>query len=242
MIGFRSCLLLVAVSLSVAQPSAAQQANDQANYTVTILGLPAAQLAIVERRNGAQYAAAMQAKSSGLAGMFAHFSVDSRVRGTMVGEKRRPSHYMSTSDGDRGGRGAEIAYGDGLPVVQSLAGGDDPTAPKVDPSQQKGAVDPLTAVLSVASDQGAEHLCQQELRIFDGHRVASMALSGPINGTTTCRGVYQRLYGYPAAELAKRDRFTFEVDYIALPDGRMRMTELRLDSLFGLARLTRNAD
>ena len=233
---------MAAVLLVLPQPMLAQRVDDTATYTVSILGLPAAQLAIALRREGAAYAAAMQVRSAGLAGLFSRFTVDSSARGTIRNGRWHPTRYKSTSDGERGGRGAEMVFNAGVPEIISLSADDDPTAPPVDPARQRGTVDPLTAILAVSADLPADQLCQQKVRIFDGHRVAQMVLSGPIKAGTTCRGVYQRLEGYPPEELAQRDRFDFELDYVARPEGQMRMTELRLDSLFGLARLRRIDD
>lgn len=229
--------------LCTAPPAAhAQSAQESASFSVSVSGITVGSFSFAANRKAEAYAVKARAASTGLAGIFRPFTLVSTVRGVENKGRYSPQSYVSQSDGARAGRGAEMSYSAGVPVVIRADEEREPGAPIVDPATQKGAVDPLTALYAVLRDTPPQTACQLDLRLFDGHRGSRMTLSNPKAAGTgiTCTGFYRRIDGYPARELAERPTFSFFVTYQPAENGRLRAMELTLDSSYGPARLSRN--
>lgn len=240
----RACAasMVLTIAVALAQPALAQTAQEAASFTVTINGLPVGAFSFAANRKGPAYAVKARASSSGLAGILRPFTLVSTARGVETDGRYSPQSYVSQSDGARAGRGGELAFKSGVPVVIKADEEREPGAPIVDPATQKGAVDPLTALYAVLRDTPREAACSLDLRLFDGHRGSRMTLSNPsaTGDGVTCAGLYRRIDGYPPQELAERPTFRFSVTYQPTEGGQLRATELSLDSSYGPARLTRN--
>ena len=233
----RAFLICAFCAAVVAAPVRAQNAD----FTVTVSGLKAGTFSIAAKTNGKTYAVTSQAASAGLAGLFRSFSYTSKVSGTVSEGRLRPKTYSARSDGSRAGRSAELAFRNGVPQVISVASEPDPDTPKVDPSSLNGVVDPLTGLYSVLRDTTPTAACQIDLTMFDGHRVSRVTVSGArqTDAGVLCDGVYRRVAGYPAKDLAERSSFPFTVLYTPR-DKVLQAQELTMNSLFGPARMTRN--
>ncbi|MDO9639939.1 MAG: DUF3108 domain-containing protein [Pseudotabrizicola sp.] len=227
-------------ALCLAVPVAAQDTS-VARYTITVSGLTAGRMTLAANHDGAGYALTSNAASAGLAGLFRSFSLTTRAQGRDRGGELVPERYSSQSEGARAGRGAELTFQDGLATVVSAAASR-PDAPLVDPAEHRGAVDPLTGFYAVLRDVVPETACRLDLRMFDGHRISRVTLSQPVpgEGGLTCQGVYRRIDGYPPQDLAERATFPFVLRYTAGADGRLRVAEVSMDSLFGPARMIRD--
>jgi hypothetical protein len=104
-----------------------------------------------------------------------------------------------------------------------------------------GTVDPLTALYATLRDVDKGTECQVSLKMFDGRRHSQITTSErqEAGEQVVCQGEYRRLAGFSAEDLAEKTRFPFSLIYSPTDDGRMRVTEVTMDSLFGKARLTR---
>lgn len=211
-------------------------------FTASVLGLTAGRMTLGVNRKGDSYAVTGKTTSAGMGGMFRSFSVTNKARGTEKGGAFRPERYESSAEGERAGRGAELVYKAGVPEIVTLEEDHHKDAPVLDPAKQAGTVDPLTLTYALLRDVDADRACNMKLKVFDGHRLAHVTVgAAKVDGDAViCHGVYRRVDGYPPAEIAERQDFPFSVTYAALPDGRLRVTEVALDSLFGIARLTRD--
>ena len=234
----RRLLLIAAACLPLmAAPALAQEGA----FTITVSGLKAGVFRIAANTNDRSYAVTSHAASAGLAGLLRSFTVTSKVNGTIKDGRLRPVRYVAHSDGAREGRGAELAFENGTPIVINAAREPNPDAPKVNPASLKDVVDPLTGLYAVLRDTTAAGACTVDLEMFDGHRVSRVTLS-PARQTEdvlVCDGVYRRVAGYPPKDMDERASFAFTVSYAAKGDV-LQAQELTMDSLFGPARMIRN--
>ncbi|MFN3845001.1 MAG: DUF3108 domain-containing protein [Paracoccaceae bacterium] len=221
-------------------PSAAQE-TQTARFTISISGLTAGKMTLGANHGNGSYAVSANTASAGLAGLFRSFSLTTRVRGTEQAGRLVPASYTSRTEGSREGRGADLSFKNGIATVLR-ADAPSPDAPPVDPTQHKGAIDPLTGLYAILRDTTPDRACRLSLKMFDGHRISRVSLSEPKadGNNLSCQGLYRRIEGYPPDEIAKRSEFPFVVTYTAVGDGTMRATEVSMDSLFGPARLTRD--
>ena len=70
-------------------------------------------------------------------------------------------------------------------------------------------------------------------------KACSSSAKPAAGGGLTCTGEYRRLEGFSAEEMADKSRFPFSMTYAPLPDGRLRVTEIAMDTIYGKGRLTR---
>ncbi|NEX47314.1 DUF3108 domain-containing protein [Pseudotabrizicola algicola] len=224
----------------LAAPVQAQEASEL-RYTISVSGLTAGKLVLAAQRGGGSYALSANTASAGLAGLLRSFSLTTRAKGSERGGRLMPQHYAAKAEGARQGRGAELAFADGVATVIK-ADARPGAAPVVDPSQHKGAIDPLTGLYTVLRDTDRDSACQLDFKMFDGHRISRVIVGSPqAEGEgLVCQGVYRRVDGYPAKELAKRSEFPFEVVYRPAADGTLQVAEVSMDSLFGPARMVRD--
>ncbi|RGP35334.1 DUF3108 domain-containing protein [Pseudotabrizicola alkalilacus] len=234
------CVVAGLAALSLSTALSAQESN-VARYTVSVSGLTAGKVTLTAQHEGARYVVSSNSASAGLAGFFRSFTLISQTQGTERNGRLIPQRYSADAKGARQGRGAELAFDGGLATVIK-ADPPEPDVPVVDPARHKGVVDPLTGLYSVLRDTTPATACQVDLKMFDGHRVNSVTLSSPqADGDgLTCRGLYRRIDGYPAKELARRPETSFIVTYRPVEGGVLRVTEVSVDSAFGLARMIRD--
>ena len=239
--GVFSVLLVAGLASAVPQGPTWADETQTYRFTASVLGVTAGKMTMAVNRKGTTYAVTGNTSSAGMGGLFRSFSVTSKVRGTEIDGQFRPERYQSTSEGERAGRGAEMVYKGGVPEILSLAAEERPGAPVLDPAKQAGTVDPLSMTYALLRDIDRDRACTLNLKVFDGHRLSHVSLGQPQpdGEGLVCTGLYRRLDGYPAEEIAERQDFPFTIAYTPGPDGQLQVTEIVLDSLFGVARLSR---
>jgi hypothetical protein len=128
-----------------------------------------------------------------------------------------------------------------VPQVKSYAPPRDPDEGGLDPATQGGTVDPLTAMYAFLRDRPAAAACNQRLVLFDGERRSQLALGPPrpADGGISCDGEYRRLEGFSAEDMAERTRFPFSLRLEPAAGDLLRVTEVRMQTLFGPAVMAR---
>lgn len=239
--GFFPMLLVAALATALPKGAALADGTETYRFTASVLGVTAGKMSMAVNRKGTSYAVTGNTSSAGMGGLFRSFSVTSKVRGTEIDGRLRPERYQSTSEGERAGRGAELVYKGGVPEILSLAEEENPGAPVLDPAKQGGTVDPLSMTYALLRDTDRDQACTLNLKIFDGHRLSQVTVGQPKpdGEGLICTGLYRRLDGYPAEDIAERQDFPFTIAYRPGPEGQLQVTEIVLDSLFGVARLSR---
>lgn len=191
---------------------------------------------------GGTYAVRGQLKTSGLAAMLRKVRYDAVAKGQLTAKGTFvPMSYTEKADTGRRQSESVMAYVRGVPQVTSY---NPPRAPRdydVDPGTQGGTVDPLTAMFATLRDVDPGQECQVSLKMFDGRRASQIATSTPQarGDKVVCAGEYRRIAGFSAEDMAEKARFPFTLTYAPNGEGRMRVVEVAMDSLFGKARLVR---
>ncbi|QUS36842.1 DUF3108 domain-containing protein [Falsirhodobacter algicola] len=231
---------LLAAALTVGAAPALPQDTQQATFGLTIRGITAGSLRLSGQVVDGRYAVSGALESGGLVGILRRIRYDASAQGRVADGRFVPSSYSERADNNGRTRSAQIDYRAGVPQVKAY---DPPRARDEDdvpPSTQGGTVDPLTALYATLRDVPKGQECGRSLRIFDGRRATEIAFAAPRrqNGTTTCNGEFRRVAGYSAREMAEKSVFPFTITY--QPAGTMmRVTQVRTDTVYGQARLTR---
>jgi hypothetical protein len=238
-LGLCAGILSTGMIVGMAAPAAAQE--DQATFDLVIKGIRAGTLTYSGVQDGDRYAVTGQVKTGGLASLLRKIRYDASANGTFSGGKYVPETYTENADTGRRKSQAVMAYKAGVPQIKSY---NPPRPPKdfdVDPATMGGTVDPLTALYATLRNVEPGQECKISLKMFDGRRNSQVTTSDrqEAGDQVVCQGEYRRLAGYSAEDLAEKSRFPFTVIYSPTAEGRMQVTEVAMDTLYGKAKLVR---
>lgn len=231
---------LLAAALACAVP-AALHAQTSATYDLTLRGLRAATLSFNGQEADGRYAAAAALRSAGLLKMIKSLGFDASSEGVLQSGRFRPSRYAEKVDTGSRKSSAELGWRGGVPEVRHVDPPREPRARDVDPATQGGTIDPMTAIFAGLRDQPRAGMCTLDATLFDGRRQSRVALSRPVaeGKNVTCTGIYQRIAGFSDREMAEKTDFPFQITYAPGPDGLMQARQVRMETLYGPALLTR---
>lgn len=239
---FRRILVAVTLVLGLSGAVAPAQAQaDQGSFDLVLKGLKAGNLTFSGQQDGKSYAVSGSLKSTGLAAMIRKVRYDAATSGRVSKGRYTPATYNEKADTGKRQSESVMAYRKGVPQVKSYSPPREPFPTDVDPATMGGTVDPLTALYATLRDvdKGAE--CKVSLAMFDGRRHSQIKTSSPkADGEfVVCAGEYRRLAGFSEKEMAEKQRFAFTLTYAPTPEGRMRVIEVAMDTLYGKASLKR---
>jgi hypothetical protein len=211
-------------------------------FDLTIRGIEAAVLSFSGSVDGNRYAVAGRLQSAGLVGLLKSMRYEGSSRGSVRGGRFTPQQYVERADTGRRKSVGEMRYDRGVPQIKSYDPPRELGEARLDPATQGGTVDPLTAMFAVLRDAPQGQECNLSLTMFDGERRSQVQLGAPVpgkEGALTCPGEYRRLEGFSEKDMAEKTRFPFTLTLSPPEDGLRQTTEVRMDTLYGRAVLTR---
>jgi hypothetical protein len=232
-----------AVSLCAALPGAAlaDRVEDKATFNVVIRGFNAATLGFSAVQEGNRYAVSGLLKSAGIAALLRKISYTATAKGAVSGDSYTPFSYVEQSDNGKKQSTSKMTYSRGVPSAVQYTPAREPREKDVNPATMGGTVDTLTALYAILRDVDAGQECKVSLKMYDGRYVSSIATSKPQakGKNVICTGQYRRIAGFKPEEMAERTTFPFTLTYTPIGAGRMRVTEVAMDSLYGKAAMKR---
>lgn len=235
---FKTLALCAALAAPAAIPVSAQADGvTNARFSVAIRGLTAGSLTIKGKESGSSYSATGVLQSGGLVGLVAKVKYTASSQGSVNGNSFRPSRYDENADTGKRKSNSKIRYKSGVPIVDDFKPG--PNA--VNPSTQKGTVDPMTALYAAFRDVDESEVCKLKVAMFDGKRRSQVQLKSPRaeGDMILCDGEYRRLKGFSAKDMAEKTRFPFNLFYAKTADGRYRVEKVVTQTLYGNAVMKR---
>lgn len=219
----------------------AERVEDKATFDVVIRGISAASLGFSAVQDGNRYVVSGLLKSAGLAALLRRVSYDATARGTVSGTRYTPSSYVEKADTGKTQSTSKMTYSRGVPSAVTYTPPREGRDKDVNPATQGGTVDTLTALYAILRDVDAGQECKVSLKMFDGRYVSSIAIANPSKkgDVVTCSGQYKRIAGFKAEEMAERTTFPFTLTYQPMANGRMRVTEVAMESIYGKAAMKR---
>lgn len=235
---FKTLTLCAALAAPLAAPGVAvADGATNARFSVAIRGLTAGTLTIKGKEAGSRYTASGILQSGGLVGLIAKVKYTASAQGSVKGNSFRPSRYDESADTGKRRSNSRIKYKSGVPIVDDFKLSPD----AVNPSSQKGTVDPMTALYAAFRDVDAEQVCKLDVAMFDGKRRSQVQLRSPRpdGNMILCNGEYRRLKGFSAEDMAEKTRFPFNLYYAKTADGRYRVEKVVTQTLYGNAVMKR---
>lgn len=238
----RAAALIMAGGLALSAVAASADQTDSAVFDLTIRGITAGTLSVSGAISGDQYVVSGVLKSGGLLAFVRKVRYEARSEGTVADGRFTPARYAEDADTGKRQSKAVMAYIDGVPQVTTYDPPRDPRPTDVDPATQDGTIDPLTAIYATLRDVPEAEACNSQRLLFDGRRRSQVTLGAPEasgKGVVSCAGEYRRLAGFSEREMAEKVSFPFRLIYDPIGDGRLRVREIVMDTLYGKGRLKR---
>jgi Protein of unknown function (DUF3108) len=165
-------VLLAALTLADAGP-AHSQAKLDADYAVTLLGIPIAHIAWTVAIQQDQFSAAANGSTSGLLRAFSSGSGTASANGNVGAAQPKPANFALTITNSKGSEGEKIVFTGGH--AKEYLDRPQTTSPSWIPlteAHRVGVVDPMTALLFHVPGNGnlvVPQACQRKIAVFDGH-------------------------------------------------------------------------
>lgn len=223
----------------LASLAAAPLRADPAVYDFTVGGIKAAELQLWPRIAEGRYLVRSRAQTTGLVGAFFRFRIEGEAQGRLRGGMLAPEAYAAKTVGGRRVFDVAMRYQSGVPKVLRLAVEQDEMGEPLEPATQGGTLDPLSATLALLRDLPRGALCQQRVTVFDGRRRSEVVLAGDLTEDLQCSGVYRRLDGFTAEDMAEQVTFPVALRYRPAGEGVYHVDEFRFTSGSGTAVLNR---
>lgn len=208
LVPFTFCVILISlVSLKPAFAGMGQQ-----KFGIYITGLKIGELTYAINSKGLNYAVRGIIEATGLVGAITKFHFDATAFGKMYKGRHHTQKYTETSNNGNRVNTKKIVYKNGVPNLTYSEPLEDYW---VRPSQQKGTVDPMTAIMVLLADQPKNTSCRLAMDIYDGARRFSIKLTKKIvsDYELICEGTYTKIAGYSKKQWAKGNGFPFEIQY-----------------------------
>ncbi|WP_157966335.1 DUF3108 domain-containing protein [Oceanibium sediminis] len=220
----------------LAAAGVAAAAEQRQVYDVSLAGLKAARLEIAVNVEGGRYTAVGQVEGRGLVGAITNFYNGGTTSGRVLGAGRlQPVRYDGVQESSRR-REVTILYDGGVPTSVDWRPPRKERARDIDPSDQGGALDPISATWAMLQDMPSGQACGRSILVYDGQRRSRLDLGQrkPSGDRFTCDGRYVRVAGYSPKQLAEQKDFPFTITYREV-GGRMVVESFELDSIIGRA-------
>lgn len=231
--------LILTITLALSLPLAATAQDSSGRYSAHALGVKVGDMTLSGTVTDSKYAVSGKFVTSGLAAAVAGVRFEMTASGGRSGDRFVPKRYAEDMNTGKRESRVKLVWSGGVAKASGSAIGDrGPYA--VTPAQQKGAVDPLTAMFMVLRDQPAEDLCQLRQRIYDGERLTEVVLDQKSGSgdKITCKGVFRRVAGYSPEDLNERSSFPLTVKYERVGEV-MQATRFTAQTIYGKAQIRR---
>lgn len=233
-------------ALAAAQPAQARNIGEMIDLHLTydfyLGGLPVAVAKVQASIEDDRYNAATALKTVGVVGYF----FDTEFVSSVAGERNHgngltPSIFKMRWRTSKEHQNVRMPYnGDAPSVVEA----EPPFRPKwyeIDPTEQNGALDPMSAIVAGLLPQNVSNLCNRVIPVFDARRRYDVKFIGQIkdhveNGAriVECEAEYTRVAGFKE-KMMKNPTYPFKIRFAVAEDGTATALRIWGGTAFGAA-------
>jgi hypothetical protein len=226
-------LLVLGLATGLAAPVTAR--TETGSFAVHVGGIRVGTLGYAFSIEGKNYRVRARAVASGLARVFYEVAYVTDAAGRVSGGRYVPRFYREERIGRDNTESAEIPFRSGVPLPKTYEPPRGPEDLPLDPADQRGTVDPMTAAFAIMRDTRTADLCSLDLQVWDGERRGRIRLSGPRSDgeARICDGVFERVAGYTREDLREQREFPFAVHYAPIGQGWWQMISADAPSTAG---------
>jgi hypothetical protein len=204
-------------------------------YDLYVGGVLAGELTFHARAHGDRYSATSVMRTAGLIGAVYRASFEAETEGRLAAGGLAPERFRAVGRMYTKVQNVEMTYRDAAPAAVQAEPAFVPKPWQIEPEDQAGTLDPVSAALTALAPEPAGTICNRSVEIYDGRRRYAIDLGAPEveEGRIRCPAHYRRVAGYKPKEL--KETIDFAVWFEKRPDGFAHLVRAAGDSYLGLA-------
>ncbi|MEM1299464.1 MAG: DUF3108 domain-containing protein [Pseudomonadota bacterium] len=228
---------LLVAGVSASSGAASEDGNVNTIYDFYLGGIKAGELTIDADFDGAIYRAESVLRTAGVVGMVYKASFEAEAEGRLTSGGLEPARFAADSRMRSKAQSVEMIYSNRAPGEVRAEPAFSPRPWQIDPAEQTGTLDPITAALTALAPTQAAAVCNSSVEVFDGRRRYAIDLGKPTmdGDRIRCPALYRRIAGFKPKMMKKRPKFPFHVWFEERADGKAHMVRAAGDSMFGIA-------
>ena len=204
-------------------------------YDLYLGGIRAGELAIESAFRDGRYSATSVLRTAGVVGALLQASFEAETEGRLGEDGLEPMRFRADSRMYSDAQTVEMTYDGRVPATVDAEPPFDPKPWQIEPGDQAGTLDPISAALTALAPAPVDAICDRSVEIYDGRRRYAVDLGEPeVDGDRiVCPARYRRVAGYKPKELA--ETIEFDVWFETRPDGLAHVVRAAGESGLGLA-------
>ncbi len=232
------CLLVASTVLALASGARTQSpavAELEAVYDFYLGGIRAGKLTVSAAFGTESYYASSALRTTGIVGFFYDLAFEAEVVGRINTGDLSPEHYSANLRDPKRQEFVEISFADGTPLLSRVEPARRVRPWSINPRDQRGTTDPLSAVLMAFTPGPADAVCEQRVDVYDGRRRFALEV-GPRQREGTrirCDAMYVRLAGFKPKRMGKRAWRPFTLFLEERADGLFEVVRAVGETSFG---------
>ncbi len=238
--GVLQCLFVAAAVLAPASGARTQPpavAELEVVYDFYLGGIRAGKLTVSAAFATESYYANSVLRTTGIVGFFYDLAFEAEVVGKIDTDGLFPVHYSANSRDPKRQEFVEISFADGTPLSSRVEPARRIRPWSINPRDQRGTTDPLSAVLTAFTPGPADTVCQQRVDVYDGRHRFALEIGPPQREGTRirCDAMNVRLAGYKPKWMGKRAWRPFTIFFEERDDGLFHAVRAIAETSYGLA-------
>ena len=235
-----AALFFVSGPLATAAPDTGTPAPAQPVNTIYDLylgGIKAGELTIDASYVDDRYQAFSVLRTAGIVGAVYKASFEAQTEGRMSNGVLAPDRFAAASRMKKKSQAVEMLFEGNAPMTVSADPAFIPKPWQIEPSEQSGTIDPITAALSALAPMPRDQICNRSVEVFDGRRRYAIDMGKPVQdgARIKCPANYRRVAGFKPKMMKKSPNFPFAIWLEERPDGLTHVVRAAGESMFGVA-------
>lgn len=243
----KGLLIAAGVFAGAATTPALAESNERMalDYRFYLGGVLIGKASIAAALEDASYRLDTNVRSDGVVGWFYDVTVSGFAEGFRDTKARvTPASFKFNSVAEGKKFDLDMSYANDAPDEIKAEPPFQPRHYEIDPRAQRGALDPMSAIVAALFPDRKASLCNRKFPIFDGRRRYDISLEGvksekqtDIGTLIECKGRWKRVGGFKPKHMRKPD-YIFTVEFMKEKSGRTLPVRAWTDTDFGAAMAT----
>ena len=234
-----AALFAAAAPLVQADPGDPAPATEPINtiYDLYLGGIKAGELTIDASYDAERYKAFSVLRTAGIVGAVYKASFEAETQGRLTDTGLVPDRFSANSRMKKKQQAVEMLYDGVAPKSVSAEPAFIPKPWEIEPTEQSGTIDPITAAIAHLAPMPRANICNRTVEVYDGRRRYAIVMGKPEQDgkRIKCPAKYQRVAGFKPKMMKKSPEFPFDIWLEERPDGKAHVVRAAGESMFGLA-------
>lgn len=206
-------------------------------YDLYLGGIKAGELTIDASYADERYKAVSVLRTAGIVGAVYKASFEAQTEGRLTDRGLVPDRFAANSRMKKKQQAVEMLFEGNAPSAVNAEPAFIPKPWQIEPTDQAGTIDPITAALSALAPMPRDQICNRTVEVYDGRRRYAIDMGKPSQdgARIKCPANYRRVAGFKPKMMKKSPSFPFDIWLEDRPDGLTHVVRAAGESMFGVA-------